>query len=200
MFAELLAHPGVREVVELRSPFGFMAFHGGSLEEMTDVVALAAAERSGASCYAVIQPDDLRWHLPSTSIDPAASPGLAKFLHHVEVAVALHGFGREGLWTSVLLGGGNRELAAFVGGHVRAALPDYEVVDDLDAVPADLRGVHPRNPVNRARRGGVQVELPPRVRGMGPFWRDHDDDGLTSHTEALVGALAEAAVAWDGGR
>ncbi|MEY2407214.1 MAG: hypothetical protein QOG39_2130, partial [Acidimicrobiaceae bacterium] len=31
VFSELLAHPGVEEVCELRSPFGVMAFHGGNL-------------------------------------------------------------------------------------------------------------------------------------------------------------------------
>ena len=38
-FAELLAMPGVEEQLELRSRFGFMAYHGGALEEMTDVIA-----------------------------------------------------------------------------------------------------------------------------------------------------------------
>ena len=36
-FAELLALPGVEEHCELRSTFGFMAYHGGALEEATDV-------------------------------------------------------------------------------------------------------------------------------------------------------------------
>ena len=99
-FADLLAEPGVEEVLELRSRFGFLAFHGGSLERVTDVVARAAADRAGASCYAVLQPPDLRWHLPSTCFTPSASPSLARFLAHVEVAVALHGFGRHGRWAS----------------------------------------------------------------------------------------------------
>ena len=73
MFAELLAHPGVEEVVELRGSFGFMAYHGGSLEEATDVIAQAAAEQAGASYYGVHQPADLQWHIPSTQIDPAES-------------------------------------------------------------------------------------------------------------------------------
>ena len=38
--------------------FGFLAFHGGSLERMTDVVATEAADASGASLYAVLQPDE----------------------------------------------------------------------------------------------------------------------------------------------
>ena len=60
LFAELLATPGVEEIVELRSTFGFMAFHGGSLEKRTDVIASMAAAASGASYYAVLQPSHLR--------------------------------------------------------------------------------------------------------------------------------------------
>ena len=200
MFDELLAHPGVEEVTELRSRFGFMAFHGGNLEKGTDEIALAAAERSGASAYAIIQPPDLRWHLPSTSIDPAHSPALASFLDHVEVVVTVHGYGRDGLFTTVLLGGRNRRLAAHVGGHLRAGLPDYDIRDELDEIPRELRGLHPENPVNRPPAGGVQVELPPRVRGLGPYWErrsDHRDaEGRVPHTEALIASLARAARSW----
>ena len=52
-FAELLAEPGVTEQVVLGSRFGFMAFHGGSLEVGTDAVAMAAASAAGASVYVV---------------------------------------------------------------------------------------------------------------------------------------------------
>ena len=195
-FAELLATRGVEEVLELRSPFGFLAFHGGSLERVTDVVARAAAERAGASCYAVLQPPELRWHLPSTRFTPVASPALARFLGHVEVAVAVHGYGRRGRWTSLLLGGSNRSLAAHVGRSLAAALPDHEVVTDLDRIPAELRGLHAANPVNQPAGGGAQLELPPRVRGLTPHWAGWSGPGLPPPTEALVAALAEAAAAW----
>jgi phage replication-related protein YjqB (UPF0714/DUF867 family) len=199
MFSELLRHPGVVEVVELRSAFGFLAFHGGSLEQVTDVIARAAAARAGASVYAVLQPHDLRWHIPSSLVRPEASPALARFLDHVEVAVALHGYGREGRWQCLLAGGSNRPLAAHVGRHVRDALPGYHVVTELQAIPPELRGLHPDNPVNRPRQGGVQLELPPRVRGLGPFWEHHrrrHGPRLAPHTEALVAGLAHAALAW----
>jgi phage replication-related protein YjqB (UPF0714/DUF867 family) len=196
LFAGLLATPGVEEVVELRSRFGFLAFHGGSLERMTDVVARAAAERAGASCYAVLQPPDLRWHLPSTRFSPTGSSALARFVDHVEVAVALHGYGRAGRWTSLLLGGSNRGLAAHVGRSLRAALPDHEVVTDLAAIPPELRGLHAANPVNLPAGGGTQLELPPRVRGLTPHWEGWSGPGLPPPTEALVTALAEAAAAW----
>ena len=99
MFAELLAHPGVEEIVELRGSFGFMAYHGGSLEEATDVIAQAAAEASGASYYGVHQPADLQWHIPSTQIDPTESSALAAFLDHVDEVITVHGYGRDGWWT-----------------------------------------------------------------------------------------------------
>lgn len=196
MFGELLAHPGVEEVCELRGRFGFMAYHGGSLEEMTDVVARRAAEQSGASYYGVHQPADLQWHIPSVRIDPADSPALTAFLDHVEVVVTVHGYGRAGLWTSLLLGGQNRSLATHVGRRLRAALPAYDVATDLDRIPIELRGLHPRNPVNLPVGGGAQLELPPRVRGSSPLWWDWEGPGPVPHTVALIDALAEAASTW----
>jgi phage replication-related protein YjqB (UPF0714/DUF867 family) len=194
MFADLLAQPGVVEHLELRSRFGFMAFHGGSLEQMTDVIATEAAARAGASLYAVVQPPELRWHIPSRLVSPDASMQLRAFLDHVEVAVALHGYGREGRWTEILVGGGNRDLAAIVADEVSAALPDYTLVRELHRVPAELRGLHPDNPVNLVRGGGVQLELPPRVRGLGPVWADWAGPGLPPPTEALITALTQVAV------
>jgi phage replication-related protein YjqB (UPF0714/DUF867 family) len=199
VFADLLAHPGVTEELALGSTVGFLAFHGGSLERMTDVIAREAARRSGASYYGVIQPPDFRWHIPSRRVDPEASSALRNFLDHVEVAIAVHGYGRAERWTTLLLGGSNRALAAHLSAHLRPALPHYTLVDELEEIPVELRGLHPENPANRPLNGGVQLELPPRVRGMGPYWQDHDGDGLRPHTEALVTALADAARAWVAG-
>lgn len=187
MFAELLAHPGVTERVELRSRFGFMAFHGGSLERGTAEVAARAAANAGASLYTVEQPDDFRWHLPSHLVDPDGSRGLSAFLDHVDQVVSIHGYGREGYWTTLLLGGCDRNLAGRIAPVLRDGLDGFEVVDDVDAIPAPLRGLHPGNPVNRARGGGVQLELPPRVRGLGP-------NGRAEYVDGLVAALADAAV------
>ena len=195
-FAELLAHDGVAEDLELRSSFGFLAFHGGNLEAGTDQIAAAAASAAGASLYAVRQPDGLRWHIPSIEVTPDESPALAAFLDHVDVAVAVHGYGRDGWWTRLLLGGGNRDLAGHVAGHLRKALPDYEVVDELDVIPPELRGVHPANPVNRCARGGTQLELPPRVRSWTPYWADLPEGEPIPHTADVVRGLAEAALTW----
>lgn len=184
------------EVLHLRSTFGFMAFHGGWLEEVTDDIAMAAAERSGASVYAVLQGPDDQWHIPSHLVSPDESPALAAFLDHVDVAVAIHGFGRPDLLRSVLLGGRNRDLAEHVAVHLISHLPHYEVVHRLEDMPSTLRGQHPANPVNLAKGGGVQIELPPRIRGKSPLWTGFRGPGRVPHHEALINGLAAAAQAW----
>ncbi|MGB8862350.1 MAG: poly-gamma-glutamate hydrolase family protein [Ilumatobacteraceae bacterium] len=195
-FRELLATDGVREECELRGRLGFMAYHGGSLEAMTDVVAEQAAARSGASYYAVLQPPDFTWHIPSHRVAPAESEVLAGFLEHVDIVITVHGYGRHGFWTTLLLGGQNRAFAEHIAAHVRPHLPDYTLATDLDAMPKELRGLHATNPVNLPRQQGVQVELPPRVRGSSPIWKDWVGPGLVPHTEALIDGLAAAASAW----
>ncbi len=166
MFAKLLAEPGVEERVELHSPCGFMALHGGGLERGTAEIASAAASAAGASLYTVVQPDGLDWHIPSPQIDPDESDALRAFLEHVDVVVSVHGYGYadDARLNALLLGGSHRELAGIAAAALRDVLPAYRVIDDLDAMPARMRGVHPRNPVNRTRGGGVQLELPPRIR------------------------------------
>ncbi len=195
-FRELLATAGVREECRLRSRLGFMAYHGGSLEAVTDVVAEHAAARSGASYYGVLQPPDFNWHIPSHLVSPAESATLAEFLDHVDLVVTIHGYGRHGLWTTLLLGGQHRVFADHIAGHLRTHLPDYTVETDLDAMPKELRGLHAANPVNLPRAQGVQIELPPRVRGSSPIWKDWAGPGLVPHTESLIDGLVAAATTW----
>ena len=184
MLDELLATVGVEERFVAGSRVGVCALHGG-LEQGTAEIAEAAATASGASFYAVVQPDDLRWHVPSHRYDPALSDGLHAFLAGIDLVISVHGFGgvrdADDRWTTALLGGTNRELAADLADALTRALPQYRWIADLDSMPRHLRGLHPANPVNRVPQGGVQLELPPRVRRSGP---DYD---------ALVIALAGVA-------
>ena len=77
-------------------------------------------------------------------------------------------------------------LAEMLGRELDAGAAGYQVVTDLPAIPRELRGLHPTNPVNVPPGGGVQLELPPRVRGLGPRWADWDGDGLVPPAAALV--------------
>jgi len=197
---ELLQHPEVEEVCELRSSFGIMAYHGGGLEELTDVIGQRVAERTNSSYYGIHQPAALKWHVASHHIDPSHSAQLQDFLDHVHTVVTLHGYGRKGFFTSILLGGRHRTLARHIAQHLSTALPAYDVCDNLERIPTDLAGQHPRNPVNLVAQAGVQIELPPRVRGQSPLWWDWDEDELSPHTTRLIDALTDSILTWGSGR
>jgi phage replication-related protein YjqB (UPF0714/DUF867 family) len=190
-WSQLLAHPEVVERAVHRSRIGIMAFHGG-LEGGTLEIAVAAADACGASLYTVEQPADLRWHVPSNLVDPGLAPALAGWLDHVEIAIALHGYGRMARRRQILLGGTNRELAGVLGDHFCAYLDGFTMVSDLALIPTELRGLHPANPVNRPPAGGVQVELPPSARGTSP--------GSDSNPRLVVEALVSAVRAWEAAR
>lgn len=197
-FAELLNHPGVVEELELRSPLGVCAYHGGSLEKVTDVVARDAAEAAGASYYGLLQPADLEHHVPSALVDPSASAAFSRFFDHVHTVVTVHGYGRRDGLRTVLLGGRNRALARHIAHHLVPALPGYRIVDELEAIPRALRGQHPDNPVNRPAGRGVQIELPPGLRWNRAAWGWSDVDGVprAPQVSAFVDALATALATW----
>ncbi len=198
MLDRLLDRSDVAEELTLRSRFGFMAYHGGTLEKTTDPIAREAAERADASYYGVVQGDDDPTHIASIQVTPDHSDALRRFLDHVDVVVTVHGYGREHLFHSVLLGGQNRALAHHIAAHARFALPRFSFRSELGDIPRELAGQHPRNPVNRPRQSGVQVELPPTIRWHYEEWgwSDHGDIGRAPQVDTLIGCLAAAARSW----
>ncbi len=200
-FPDLVALEGVEEESTLRRSIGFCAFHGGNLERRTELIARQAAERSDASLYTVVQPYGMRRHVTSADVGAEPTEALQSFLDHCDVVIALHGFGRKRYFTSLLCGGRNRALGSHVSHHLRRALPYYDTIDDLDRIPIGLRGQHPTNPCNLPSNGGIQLELPPRVRGLSPlanYWPTSPGDGtLFPHLNYLIDGLAEAARCWD---
>ena len=211
--AELLALPGVKEECVLRSRVGFLALHGGSQDRGTDHIARRAARRAGASFYGIHQPPGLRVHLTSRLHDPAHSMRLRAFLEHVEVAISVHGFGRDGfaLWVDperglvidpygpalrgrqtaplrgIIVGGLNTELLQAARRLLHQRFAGYHVADERVRL-----GFHPENPVNLPPAHGVQVELPPGLRGIGDFGERlaPSQEGVVTE---VVGALAELA-------
>jgi phage replication-related protein YjqB (UPF0714/DUF867 family) len=216
--AELLTMPGIREVCILRSKVGFMALHAGSQDRGTEQIARRAADEAGASYYAIVQPSGLRVHLTSRLHDPDHSTQLRAFLKHVDVAISVHGFGREGfaLWLDphrgliiepygpairgkqtgplrgIIVGGLNAQLVEFARElfQKRFAATDYHVADERIRL-----GFHPDNPVNLPSAGGVQVELPPGLRGIGDFGETlvPQQDGVVSDVVAALVELATRA-------
>jgi phage replication-related protein YjqB (UPF0714/DUF867 family) len=208
--AELLALPGVKETCILRSRVGVMALHGGSQDRGTDEIARRAAERAGASYYAIVQPAGLRVHLTSRLHNPRHSAPLQAFLAQVDVAVSVHGFGRDGfaLWIDsdrglviepygpatrgrqtgplrgIIVGGLNADLLDAARSLFRNRFPGYHLADERVRL-----GFHPDNPVNLPPQRGVQIELPPGLRGIGDLG-EHlipDQNGVAADVvEALV--------------
>lgn len=166
MFADLIATPGVEELHRDGAGVGVMAIHGG-LEEGTDSIAHAVTEATGAALYTVVQPQTLRWHVPSIRFDPAHSKRLRRFLNSVETVISLHGYGEPGLEGTALLGGKNRTLAWAIHGELAAR--GIAAVADLEGIPARLRGIHRLNPVNRPPLAGTQIELPMELRQGRPM-------------------------------
>jgi len=196
-FRENLAREGVSEILAVRGPIGIMAFHGGALERVTDVIAAETARLTESTYYAVLHPDD-SLHVPSKFIDPAHSPKLSAFVDHVDVAIAIHGYGRHDAMFRVLLGGSNRALATHIGAYLEPALPKYEIVTDLADIPRELAGQHPDNPVNRVRGKGVQIEVPAALRWHYDHkqWSDTPGVGRAPQVDALIAALSRAIECW----
>ena len=56
--------------------------------------------------------------------------------------------------------------------------------------------MHARNPVNLPRQQGVQIELPPRVRGTTPLFWDWEGPGLAPHAASLVDGWSRLRRTW----
>jgi phage replication-related protein YjqB (UPF0714/DUF867 family) len=214
--AELLSLPDVEEECVLRSPVGFMALHGGSQDRGTYEIASRAAERAGASFYAIVQPPGLRVHLTSRLHDPADSERMRAFLKHVDIAISVHGFGRDGfcLWIDpvrglviepygparrgrqsgplrgIIVGGRNAGLLDVARRLLHDRFDGYRVADERVRL-----GFHADNPVNLPPSHGVQIELPPGLRGIGDFGEQpaHRPDGVVIEVIAALVELAEKA-------
>ncbi|MBF6557638.1 MAG: poly-gamma-glutamate hydrolase family protein [Acidimicrobiales bacterium] len=214
--AELLTLPGVREECVLRSNVGFMALHGGSQDRGTDQIASRAAEQAGASYYTVVQPAELRVHLTSRRHNPEHSALFRAFLRHVDISISVHGYGRDGfaLWIDpdrglviepygpairgnqsgplrgIILGGLNVDLLSAARQLLHKRFADYHVADGRVRL-----GFHPDNPVNLPSARGIQVELPPGLRGIGEFGEDPvpRHDGVVTEVVAALVELANRA-------
>jgi len=208
--AELLSWPGVEEICELRSAVGLMALHGGSQDRGTHEIASRTAEETGASYYAIVQPSGMRFHLTSRRHNPDDSDRLRAFLQHVEIAISIHGFGRDGFSLTadpvggviiepygpalrgrqsgplrgVILGGRHTELLNMARRLLHDRFTGFHVADERVRL-----GFHPQNPVNLPSSHGVQVELPPGLRGIGDF-----GDQLVPREDGMVTEVIAALV------
>lgn len=164
---------------------GLLALHGSN-EGGTAELAGILARRCGATSLVFTQPGNPRpVHITSPRMAAEHCALLREFLTRVSLTVSLHGHMRAA--HTVFLGGRNRAAARVVAEALAARAPHFPAVTDLTAIPSGLRGVHPRNPVNLTRLGGVQVELPLLARTSGDTNRPPDAvvEALAAGVEAL---------------
>ncbi|WP_190015417.1 poly-gamma-glutamate hydrolase family protein [Streptomyces lucensis] len=173
---------------------GLLALHGSN-EGGTAELARIVARRCGATSLVFTQPGARRpVHIPSPRMAAEHCSLLREFLAGVSLTVSLHGHMRAGAPRTVYLGGGNRDAARVLAGALAAKAPSFPAVVDLAAIPAGLRGLHPRNPVNLAPLGGVQVELPllARTSGGTDIPPEPVADALAAGVTQLHGAVRAA--------
>ncbi|MGW3209337.1 poly-gamma-glutamate hydrolase family protein [Streptomyces sp. NPDC001135] len=157
---EIEGVPMVATLVPGRGGIGLLALHGSN-EGGTAQLAGTVARRCGATSLVFTQPGVRRpVHVPSPRMAAGRSALLREFLERVCLTVSLHGHMRPHAPHSVFLGGRHRDAAHVLAEALTAHAPHFPAVTDLAAIPSGLRGIHPGNPVNLTRLGGVQVELP----------------------------------------
>ncbi len=193
-----------------------MALHGGSQDRGTHEIASRAAAQAGASYYAIVQPRDVRVHLTSRRHDPRQSRAMQAFLGHVDVAISVHGFGRDGFnfyvdtgtapviepYGPALRGQQTGPLRGIIVGGLNTALVETAcrlLGDRLPGYRAGSErvrlGFHPQNPVNLPSAHGVQIELPPALRGIGDLGQHlvPRQDGIVTKVVAALVELVERA-------
>ncbi|WP_282701772.1 poly-gamma-glutamate hydrolase family protein [Streptomyces sp. CC219B] len=145
---------------------GLLALHASN-EGGTGELAEEVAGRCGATSLVFTQPGPRPVHITSARMAAEHCALLTDFLAHVRVTVSLHGHMRSTAPAAIFVGGGNRSAARLLASGLRVLHPEFQLVTDLAKIPAALRGLHPRNPVNMTRDAGVQLELPPAARTTG---------------------------------
>ncbi|MFK4112043.1 poly-gamma-glutamate hydrolase family protein [Streptomyces sp. NPDC002176] len=151
--------------LHLAGPIGLLALHGG-VEGGTAELAAEVAARTGATLLTFTQPLGPPTHIPSTRMSPCTP--LTTFLTHTTLTISLHGHSRRDAPRTIYVGGSNRPAARVLATALSDRAPLFLPLTALSEIPAPLRGLHPDNPVNRTRDGGVQLELPVLARTSHP--------------------------------
>ncbi len=141
-----------------RSKLKLFAPHGGCIEPCTSqLTAAIAASLFDSYVFSGMRKKDCyrNLHVTSTHYD---EPQCVEMAAEAEVALALHGC--DGEETFAQIGGGNAELAS----DLLRRLNDlgYTAIRPSE----HLRGIEEANFINRARQGGVQIELSVGFRRM----------------------------------
>lgn len=143
-----------REVYDRGSAVSVFAIHGGDIEKATSRLARRTAS-GDLNLYVFngwLGKDSGRLHVTATHFD---DPDAVRIATSAVLGVAFHAQADRGAW--VCVGGSNKAAAALVTRRLEEA-------GFLAETPCSrLPGVSPKNIVNRAAQGGVQLEITLRL-------------------------------------
>lgn len=142
-----------------------MTFHGGFIEPGTTELGSAIAGRTfDFYTFTALKRGEMdepsltssTLHLTSAHFD---EPQLMKLVTEKDFCLGIHGFGGEE--ADFCVGGGNSEQRKVLVQKLSKAFPELKSCE-LCCNP--FNGVSIKNPINKCRLQGVQVEMSPKVR------------------------------------
>jgi phage replication-related protein YjqB (UPF0714/DUF867 family) len=157
------------EYLHLGGSLGLVAIHGGGIEPGTEEIARFVAYHSGASLYVYagrLSTGNLSLHRPSHGIKLQDRPLVMQFVNHVNMAISIHGHGRNERCAYV--GGLHQAMVSQFVEVAQADLSHYEWIFDPESIPPEIRGRNPHNIVNLPPARGMQLELPKDLRRTKP--------------------------------
>ncbi len=171
-----------REVYDRGSRVSVFALHGGDIERATSRLARGIAGRDfNLYIFSGWQGKESgRLHVTATHFD---DPDAVKLAASGTLGLSLHAQADNGSW--VCVGGANKAAAALVTKRLEDA--GFAAVTPC----ARLAGTSPKNIVNRASAGGVQLEITLRLLAR----LERDGEELARFT----GAVRQAALEFMGG-
>jgi len=144
-----------------------MSFHGGLIEPGTTELGSAISDYTfDFYTFKALKKGEVdessytssTLHLTSARFD---EPKLSKLTMESDFCLGIHGFG--GAEADFCVGGGNSELRKILVQKLSKAFPDLKSCE-LCCDP--FNGVSIKNPINKCRLQGVQIEMSPKVRKM----------------------------------
>lgn len=142
-----------------------MSFHGGFIEPGTTELGKAVSENLfDFYTFKALKKDEMSedsmtssmLHLTSAHFD---EPQLMKLTTTADFCLGLHGFG--GREADFCVGGGNSEQRKVLVQKLSNAFPDLKT---CELCCDTFNGVSAKNPINKCKLQGVQVEISPKVR------------------------------------
>ena len=141
------------------------AFHGGFIEPgTTELVSAIAGDQFNFYTFEALKPGEVdepsltssTLHLTSTNFD---EPKLSQMVNEQDFCLGIHGFGGEE--ADFCVGGANKEQRKALVAKLSSAFPTL-VSCELCCPP--YNGTSKKNPINKCKQQGVQVEMSPNVR------------------------------------